>query len=146
MSWYGLAADAMVGIHVGYVAYVLLGQLAIVIAAPFQWQWARNPWFRFTHLLAIAIVAVEAIMHWRCPLSIWEEQLRVSAGQDINSSDTFMGRILHNLLFVDNMPESFWSACYVGMLLIVVQGLVMYPPRGFRRRSLSIDSQQHSES
>lgn len=132
MNWYNLAADLLVAIHVGYVAYVVLGQAAIVLAAPLKWQWARNPWFRATHLLAIGIVALEAVMHWRCPLSIWEEQLRVAGGLAMNTSETFMGRLLHNLLFVEGMPESFFTACYVGTLLLVLQGLVMYPPRWFR--------------
>lgn len=127
--WYGLLADLLVAIHVAYVAYVLLGQLAITLAAPFRWQWARNPWFRFTHLLAIGIVALEAVMKWRCPLTVWEEKLRAHAGQGFNSSDTFMGRLLHNLLFIDGMPEQFFTACYCGMLLLVLQGLIMYPPR-----------------
>jgi hypothetical protein len=135
MNSYSLAADAMVALHVGYVAYVLLGQLAIVIAAPFRWQWARNPWFRWTHLLAILIVAIEAVMKWRCPLSIWEQQLREAGGQGFDSSETFMGRLLHNLLFIDGMPEQFFTACYVAMFFIVLQGLIMYPPRGFRFQS-----------
>ncbi len=133
MSIYALLADCLVAIHVGYVGYVLLGQIAIVIAAPFRWQWVRNPWFRFTHLLAITIVAVEALMGWRCPLSIWEEQFRVSAGQDVNSSDTFMGRILRDILFIPNMPEVFFTTLYIAMFVVVLQGLVMFPPRWFQR-------------
>lgn len=139
MSGYALLADVVVAIHVGYVAYVLLGQLAIVVAAPFRWQWARNPWFRFTHLLAITIVAVEAVMHWRCPLSIWEEDLRRLAGQDAGTGETFMGRMLHSLLFIDNMPEVFFTTLYLAMLAVVVQGLVMYPPRWFRPRHVALD-------
>ena len=79
--WYGIAADLMVAVHFAYVAYVVVGQAAIMIAAPFKWQWARNPWFRFTHLAAIGYVAYEAIYHIRCPLTVWEEQLRALAGQ-----------------------------------------------------------------
>ena len=130
--WYGIAADLTVAIHVAYVAYVLLGQAAIVVAAPMKWQWARNPWFRFSHLIMIGVVAYEAIYHIRCPLSVWEEQLRVLAGQPFDGSDTFMGRILHNVLFVDNMPEIAFTIGYCGMALLVVQGLIMYPPRWFR--------------
>ena len=130
--WYGIAADLMVAVHVSYVAYVLLGQLAIVVAAPLKRQWARNPWFRFTHLTAIAVVAYEAVYHIRCPLSVWEEQLRALGGQTFAGSDTFMGRILHDVLFVDNMPEIAFTVGYCAMALLVVQGLVMYPPRWFR--------------
>ncbi len=129
--WYGFLADVVVGIHIAYVAYVLLGQAAITIAAPFRWQWARNPWFRFTHLAAIGIVVYEAIYNIRCPLSVWEEKLRMLGGGSA-LGETFMGRIFHNLLFIDNMPEVFFTTLYVAMLVVVVQGLVMYPPRWFR--------------
>lgn len=129
---YGLLADLMVAVHVAYVAYVIVGQLAIVVAAPFRWQWARNPWFRFTHLLAIGVVAYEALMGLRCPLTVWEEQLRALAGQSFNSSDTFMGRLLHDLLFIEGQPEIFFTTMYVAMAVLVAQGLVMYPPRWFR--------------
>lgn len=130
--WYGYLADLVVAIHVGYVGYVLLGQLLIVVAAPMKWQWARNPWFRFTHLAAIGIVAYEALANIRCPLTVWEEQLRALAGQGFNSSDTFMGRLLHNLMFIEGQPEIFFTTMYVAMLVVVVQGLIMYPPRMWR--------------
>jgi hypothetical protein len=129
---YGLLADVVVFIHVAYVGYVIGGQLAIILAAPFKWQWARNPWFRFTHLLAIGIVVYEAIRGLRCPLSVWEEQLRTLAGQPFNGSETFMGRLLHNLLFIEGQPEIFFTTMYVAMMVLVLQGLIMYPPRWFR--------------
>ena len=132
---YGVLADAVVFVHVLYIAYVLLGQAAIVVAAPMKWQWARNPWFRFTHLLAIGIVALEGIMNWTCPLSTWERQLRALAGQAFNESDTFMGRVLHRLMFIDGLPEIAFTVAYVAAFLIVLQGVVMYPPRWFRLSS-----------
>lgn len=132
MMWYGLLADLVVAVHLGYIAYVLVGQALVVIAAPMRWQWARNPWFRFTHLAAIAIVAYEAIYQIRCPLTVWEEKLRAMAGQAFDGSETFMGRVLHNLMFIENQPEIFFTTMYIAMLVIVVQGLIMYPPRWFR--------------
>lgn len=133
--WYGIAADLLVAIHLAYVAYVVLGQLAIVIAAPLRWQWARNPWFRLTHLTAIGIVAYEAINHIRCPLTVWEEQLRALGGQAFNGSETFVGRLLHDVLFFENVPEIAFTVAYCGMALLVLQGLIMYPPRRFRGRA-----------
>jgi hypothetical protein len=130
--WYGVLADLMVAIHVAYVAYVVLGQLLIIVAAPMKWEWARNPWFRFTHLAAIGIVAYEAVRGMRCPLTVWEEQLRALAGQTFNGSETFMGRLLHNILFIENQPEIFFTTAYIAVLVLVVQGLIMYPPRMFR--------------
>jgi hypothetical protein len=130
--WYGYAADLIVGMHVAYVAYVIFGQLAIIIAAPMKWQWARNPWFRYTHLLAIGIVAVEAIQGWPCPLTVWEAQLREMAGQAFNGSESFMGRLLHNVLFFENVPQLVLNTGYVATMILVIQGLIMYPPRWFR--------------
>jgi len=130
--WYGILADVVVGLHVAYIAHVVLGQLLIILAAPMKWEWARNPWFRFSHLTAIAIVAYEAIRGLRCPLTVWEEQLRALGGQVFNGSETFMGRLLHDLMFIENQPEIFFTTMYFAVLVLVVQGLVMFPPRWFR--------------
>jgi hypothetical protein len=130
--WYGILADLVVAIHVAYIAYVVLGQLLIIAAAPMKWQWARNPWFRFTHLTAIGIVAYEAIRGLRCPLTVWEEQLRAMGGQVFSGSDTFLGRLLHDLMFIENQPEIFFTTMYLGVLVLVIQGVVMFPPRMFR--------------
>lgn len=130
--WYGIAADLVVAIHIAYVAYVIIGQLAIIIAAPFRWQWAKNPWFRFSHLAAIAIVAYEEIRGIRCPLTVWEEQFRAFAGQSFNASETFMGRLMHDLLFIDGKPDIFFTTIHLAAFVLIVQGLIMYPPRWFR--------------
>ena len=131
--WYGYLADFVVFIHVLYVGYVVLGQVVIMLAAPFKAKWARNPWFRFSHLAAIAIVAWEALNDIRCPMTIWEEKLRALAGQDMNAGQSFMGRIFHDLLFYPDLPEIFFNTLHVAMFVVVVQGVLMYPPRWFRR-------------
>ena len=130
--WYGILADVVVGVHVAYIAYVVLGQLLIVLASPMKWEWARNPWFRFSHLIMIGAVAYEAIRGLRCPLTVWEEQLRTLCGQTFSGSDTFVGRILHDVMFIENQPEIFFTTLYIAVLVLVVQGLVMYPPRWFQ--------------
>ncbi len=138
--WYGLAADVIVGIHFAYVAYVVVGQLAIIIAAPFRWQWARNPWFRFSHLAAIGIVAYEEIVGLRCPLTVWEEQLRELGGQEFRGSETFMGRLLHNLLFYPDTPQIVFTVGHIAMFILVVQAFIMYPPRWFRFTKAPVDN------
>ena len=112
--------------------------LAIMIAAPFRWEWARNPWFRFTHLGAIAVVAYEALNGIRCPLTVWEEQLRELGGQAMHVGQSFMGRIFHDILYYPNLPEIFFNTLHVAMFVVVVQGVLMYPPRWFRRDKTSV--------
>ena len=58
---YGFLADLVVAVHVGYVSYVVVGQLLIVIGWMAGWNWVRNFWFRMTHLLAMAVVVFEEL-------------------------------------------------------------------------------------
>ena len=139
--WYGYLADLLVFVHVLYVGYVVVGQVAIMVAAPFRWEWARNPWFRFSHLLAIAIVAYEALNNIRCPLTVWEEQLRALGGQDVAVGQSFVGRLFHELLFYPDLPEIFFNTLHVAMFVLVLQGVLMYPPRLWRRRGAAEQGQ-----
>lgn len=134
--YYGYLADVVVFVHVLYVGYVVVGQLAVVVAAPFRWEWGRNPWFRFTHLAAIAVVAYEALNDITCPITVWEEKLRALAGQDVGAGQSFVGRLFHDLLFYPDLPQIFFNTLHVAMFVLVVQGLVMYPPRLRRRKRL----------
>lgn len=124
---YGFLADLMVAIHVGYVAYVVLGQFLIWAGWAFGRRWVRNFWFRATHLLAIAVVAVEQFFEIRCPLTVWEEYFREKAGQPV-TGETFLGRLLHSLIFFDFQPWVF-GAIYYTTLAVVVLTLILCPPR-----------------
>lgn len=131
---YGFLADLMVAIHVGYVGYVVLGQLLIWFGWAMGWRFVRNFWFRSTHLLAIAIVAYEEVMDIRCPLSVWEEHFREKAGQPV-SGETFLGRMMHSLLFYDFQPWVF-TVIYMSTLALVVLTIVFCRPRlPFRKKA-----------
>lgn len=69
-------ADVLVVIHLAYVGFVVVGLVAIFAGMLLRWQWIRNPWFRWTHLAMILIVAGEAIVDFECPLTTWEKALR----------------------------------------------------------------------
>jgi hypothetical protein len=53
------------------------------------------------------------------------------AGQDIHQSESFLGRLAHNTLFFD-APPIFFNTLHVAMGVVVLQGLIMFPPRWFR--------------
>lgn len=72
-------ADVLVAVHLAYVGFVIFGLLAIFAGLLLHWQWIRNPWFRWTHLVMICIVAGEAIVDFECPLTTWENNLRYRA-------------------------------------------------------------------
>ena len=120
-------ADVLVAIHVAYVSFVVLGMAAILLGTLLKWEWVRNPWFRISHFVAIAIVALEAICGIACPLTVWEDQLRRSAGQTV-ADGTFVGRLLHRLIFFDAPPWVFMVG-YVAFALLVLTSFFFAPVR-----------------
>jgi hypothetical protein len=128
----GILADLMVAIHVAYVAYVVLGQFLIWGGWAAGWRVVRSFWFRSTHLLAIAVVAFEQVFKIRCPLTVWEEHFRELAGQPV-TGETFLGRLLHSVLFYNCEPWVF-GAIYYTTLAVVGLTLILCPPRLPRRR------------
>ena len=135
---YGYYADALVVVHFLFMAFIVFGQLAIIVAAGFKWQWGRNPWFRYLHLAAILFVVFEAMVGYECPLTTLEHNWRVKAGQIVDGimtgeCDTFIGHYAHKWLFwSDKTSKEVIFACTICFGIIVVQGVVMYPPRCFK--------------
>jgi hypothetical protein len=124
---YRLLADLIVAIHAAYVGFVVIGLLLILIGLACRWQWVRNWWFRAAHLIAILIVAAESLLDIPCPLTEWEYRLRTLGGQAVGGG-TFMGDLLHNLIFYDAPPWAFTFA-YVAFALAVLLTFVLAPPR-----------------
>ena len=91
-----IAADLVVTFHVSYIAFVVLGMLAILVGIARGWAWVRNPRFRVAHLVAIAIVAVQALLGVACPLTTLENALRLRAGQ-ATYPGAFIGYWAHRL-------------------------------------------------
>jgi hypothetical protein len=131
---YGFLADLIVGVHVAYVTYVVLGQFLIWLGWVLGWKWIRNIWFRSSHMIMMAIVVYEEIQDIRCPLSVWEEHFRVLAGQE-TTGETFLGRLLHSLIFYD-APHWVFTVGYLGFGSLVLLTLILCPPR--RRASRAI--------
>jgi Protein of Unknown function (DUF2784) len=124
---YGLLADAVVAVHAAFVGFVVFGQLLVLAGVVRGWAWVRNPWFRTAHLLCIGYVALEAAAGVTCPLTTWEHELRTLAGQPVPDA-SFVGRLFHNLLFV-NVGESFLPWFHMGFGLLVLVTFVLAPPR-----------------
>jgi hypothetical protein len=132
--WYSILADIIVALHLGYVSYVLIGQILILLGWIMRWGWVRNLWFRVTHLAAILVVAIESIFQIECPMTTWEYDLRVLAQQDAVEG-SFIGRFLGEILFYDapaDHPAFLFS--YVAFAVLVVATFVLLPPRteGYR--------------
>ena len=125
-SLYRLAADVMVVVHLAFVAFVVFGQVAILIGIVRGWSWVRGFKFRVAHLVAIAVVLVQSLLGTTCPLTTWEKQLRQLGGQESYSGD-FLARWAHDLLFFDAEPWVF-ALIYTVFGLLVLLTFFCAPP------------------
>jgi hypothetical protein len=130
---YKLAADVIVVLHAAYVAFVVLGQLAILVGILCRWTWIRRPGFRWTHLTAISIVVFEAWLGIVCPLTTLEAWLRRQAGQAAYSGD-FVGHWVHEILFFQAPPWVF-TLIYSVFGLCVLGTFLVAPPQSRAGRS-----------
>lgn len=127
MNYYSRLADVVVLAHFAYVAFVVLGLLLVLLGWVLKWQWTRNFWFRAAHLTMIAIVVTEALLGITCPLTTWEHQLRVNAGESPQDG-AFVARVVHDLIFVEAPPWAF-TAIYCAFGGLVLATWVFAPPR-----------------
>ncbi len=130
---YGLLADIVAFIHFLYLAFVVVGELLIIIGGILSWDWIRSIPFRLIHLASIAVVAVQAALGVLCPLTIWEYRLREAAGQHAEWDITFVGRLLRSVIYYE-FPEWFFLLLYIGFAGLVVATLIIFPPKRKRNR------------
>jgi hypothetical protein len=130
-TFYSLLADFVVALHFAYVGFVVLGLLLVLLGRLFHWRWVSNPWFRLIHLTMMGIVVVESLLGITCPLTDWEKALRHAAGQTVDEG-SFMGRLMHNLIFYEAGPQTF-TLIYVLFFTLLVASFFLVPIR-FERR------------
>jgi hypothetical protein len=137
MVWPRVIADLIVALHACYVAFLVLGLAAILVGTVCRWRWIRNIYFRTIHLAMIALVVAETLAGVPCPLTVWEKQLRVRAGQATYPGD-FVGYWVHRWLFYRAEPWVF-TLVYVTFGLAIVVALVLAPPQLPSARAANVD-------
>ena len=101
-----LLADLVLVIHFIFVLFAVCGFLVIVFGRFVGWPWIYNSVFRMAHLVAIGFVVMQAWLGRLCPLTIWENKLRVLAGQG-GYAESFIQHWLQRLLYYDAEPWVF---------------------------------------
>ena len=126
---YQLAADAVLLLHVLFVVFVVFGLVLIFVGRAFAWSWVRNPWFRLAHLVAIAVVVVQAWLSVLCPLTTIEMTLRNRAG-DATYTGSFIAHWLESVLYYQAPPWVF-VVCYTVFGALVIASWFWVRPRSF---------------
>ena len=122
-------ADLVVAVHFVVVAFVLFGAIATLVGGIRRWEWVRGPLFRIIHF---AIVLVVVLQQELCFLTEWEIELRSRAGKGVEEA-SFIGRLLHEWLFVD-VELATLQKIYIAFGVLVLLGLFAVPPRFKRQR------------
>ena len=125
---YLLAADAVLLLHVLFVAFVIAGLLLILAGRLLSWDWVRNWWFRVIHLGAIGVVVLQAWLGVICPLTRLEMYLRDKAG-DTTYAGSFVSHWLEAILYY-RAPAWVFAVAYTLFAIVVVMSWVWVRPRG----------------
>ncbi len=126
---YRLAADLILFLHVCFVAFVVVGLVVILVGGARGWSWVRNPGFRIAHLLAIAVVVLQAWLGRICPLTTWEMALRSKAG-DATYTGSFIAHWLQAILYYE-APMWVFAVGYTAFGALVVASWYWVRPRPF---------------
>jgi hypothetical protein len=139
---YQFLAETLIAIHVGYIAFVVGGLLLITIGAILGWNWVRNPWFRSLHLVMILAVVLEYGVGWKCPLTVWEEQLWNAAGYVTEEDQSFVNRLLYKVLHPPDWAFEPWAEKVTATATYIVAGLIVatfvFAPPRFRRKKVVV--------
>jgi hypothetical protein len=126
-AFYLLVADAILSLHMLFVAFIVFGLFAIFAGAGLSWAWVRNPIFRIVHLLAILVVAAQAWLGLVCPLTTIEMALRAHAG-DVVYGGTFISHWLQELLYYE-APDWIFRVGYTAFAMLVAISWLLVRPR-----------------
>lgn len=120
-------ADAVLVAHVGIVAFVVFGLVAVFVGARLRWGWVRGLHWRVLHVLLMLFIALQAWLGALCPLTVWEQALRRHAGQ-ATYGGSFIEHWLSRLIFFD-APWWMFVAAYSAFAGLVVLAWWRVPPR-----------------
>lgn len=126
-SLFLLAADAILLLHVLFVAFVVVSLVLIFVGKLRRWSWVRNFWFRVTHLLAIGFVTVQSWFGVICPLTTLEMELRSRAGDPVYT-ESFISHWLETILYYQ-APSWAFAVCYTVIGAVVIGSWFWVRPR-----------------
>ncbi|CAN5303541.1 DUF2784 domain-containing protein [soil metagenome] len=117
-----ILADAVVVLHLGFVAFVVLGGLLVL-------RWPRLAWL---HLPCAAWGALIEFADWVCPLTPLENRLRALGGE-AGYAGGFVEEYLLGVLYPSGLTRGVQIALGIGVLAInlAVYGVLI---RRLRRR------------
>jgi uncharacterized protein DUF2784 len=122
----GVAATLILLVHFAVVAFNVFGLITVPIGRLFGWEFVRGFWWRFAHVLSLAVVALQAVLGRACFLTIWENAIRTNAGP--SDVPPMIATWINSVLYWP-LPLWVFAAGYVGVLLYALMLWRWVPPR-----------------
>ena len=134
-SLYRVLADAILISHALIVLFNVASLPLIWLGRFFHWRFVRNFYFRTVHLLLIGYIALQAMLGQACPLTDWENELRLKAGGEAYAG-SFIAHWVRRLLFYDAEEWVFTTAYVLFFALVLATHFWAKPdpPRWWRAR------------
>ena len=123
---YLIAADAVLVLHLSFVAFVVVGLILIACGGILSWRWVRNRMFRILHLIAIGVVVLQSWIGVICPLTTLEMELRERAGDAVYEG-SFISHWLNAILYY-RAPAWVFVVCYTLFGLLVAGSWFLVRP------------------
>jgi hypothetical protein len=115
-------SQAILVVHLGVIAFNVLGLIAIPVGAALRWRWVRVRWWRLLHIASWAVVAVQAALGRGCFLTTWQDQLTGAVAQP-----PMIERWVQRLVFWP-LPIWVFAATYLALFAAVVALWWLVPP------------------
>ncbi len=124
-------ADVLLVLHALVPLFILGGLVLIPLGAWRRWRWVRNRGFRIAHAAMMGVVLAQALMGRLCPLTLWEHELRVRAGQQAagEAPEGFIAYGVGRRLSHD-LPPAFCIGAYLAVRLAILALWRFISPEG----------------
>jgi len=118
-----LLADLVLLAHFAITVFLVVGMLLIPLGAHWHWSWVRARRMRQIHAGLMALIAIEAVFHITCPLTVLEALLRHAA-----APKSFWADQISKILYWD-LPLEFFTTLYVCCVIWILYLWKSVPPR-----------------
>jgi hypothetical protein len=122
----GIAATLILLIHLAIAAFNVFGLVVIPVGKWLGWRFVRRFWWRFAHVLTLAVVALQAVLGRACFLTLWEAAVRAEG--DVATPPPLIATWINGVLYWP-LPLWVFAAGYVAVLLYALFLWRWVPPR-----------------
>lgn len=120
-------------LHIGIIAFNVFWMVVIPLGAWRGWRFVHAFWWRTSHLGILSVIALQAVLHRACFLTIWQTDLLQTAGSSASAGPLVSGWI--NRLIYWPLPLWVFALFYVAIFLYVLVLWWLVPPHRPRKTS-----------